>query len=68
MLDEILLEEWKHSYDDPYICDGTQWELIITFNNGRRTTTWSGSNAYPPDFDKLEEFFDCFDDEASDEE
>lgn len=63
MLDEIHLEEWKHRYSDPSVYDGVQWELTITFSNGRRTAAWSGSNAFPPDFEKLEEFFGCFDEE-----
>lgn len=67
MLDEIHLEEWKHHYNDPYVCDGTQWELTVSFNNGRRAMTWAGNNAFPPDFDKLEEFFGCLDDNEEDE-
>lgn len=68
MLDEIHLEEWKHSYVDPYVCDGTQWELKVSFENGRRTMNWYGSNAYPPNFQKLKEFFGCYVDEDDEDE
>lgn len=61
MINDIHLEEWKHRYYDPFICDGTQWELKISFDNGRRPATWYGSNAFPPDYELLEGFFHCVD-------
>ena len=57
--------EWKRTYNDPLILDGTQWELDIYYNNGRRSTKISGSNAYPYNFDDLKEYLEV---EMEDEE
>ena len=50
--------EWKRTYNDPLILDGTQWELDIYYNNGRRPVKISGSNAYPYNFEDLKEFLE----------
>ncbi len=55
-LRNIHLGEWKKNYDDPCVCDGTQWELEIQFNGKRKPFQVSGSNAYPYNFDDLTEF------------
>lgn len=50
----IRIWEWKRKYGDPHASDGTYWELKITFE-GRRAFRISGSNAYPYNFEELEE-------------
>ena len=52
----LHIGEWKRTYNDLLVMDGTQWELDIYYNNGRRPTKISGSNAYPYNFDDLKEF------------
>ena len=61
----LHIGEWKRTYNDPLVMDGTQWELDIYFNNGRRSTKISGSNAYPYNFEDLKEFLEV---EMEDEE
>lgn len=61
----LHIGEWKRTYIDPLVMDGTQWELDIYYNNGRRPTKISGSNAYPYNFDDLKEFLEV---EMEDEE
>ena len=61
----LHIGEWKRTYKDPLVMDGTQWELDIYYNNGRRPTKISGSNAYPYNFDDLKEFLEV---EMEDEE
>jgi hypothetical protein len=41
--------KWKSEYVDPAFCDGTQWELVIKYNKGRRKKVY-GSNDYPVNF------------------
>ena len=45
--------KWKRNYIDPYILDGTQWELEIYFAGDRKPLKISGSNAYPYNFSDL---------------
>ena len=61
----LHIGEWKRTYNDLLVMDGTQWELDIYYNNGRRSTKISGSNAYPYNFDDLKEFLEV---EMEDEE
>ena len=67
----LKLENWKDSYDDLLVCDGTQWELDYKFSGSELRHIY-GSNDYPEDWmkliDLLEEFhpeidFLCHDDE-----
>ncbi len=43
---ELCIHEWKQSYVDPDIFDGTQWGLELTLTKGRHYDI-SGSNAFP---------------------
>ena len=61
----LHIGEWKRTYNDLLVMDGTQWELDIYYNNGIRPTKISGSNAYPYNFDDLKEFLEV---EMEDEE
>ena len=77
-LRELHLGEWRRHYNltryGYFVCDGTQWELIIEYNNGRKAESFSGDNAYPYNFNNLlelmhvdvEEF--CDEDEEDEEE
>ena len=61
----LHIGEWKRTYIDPLVLDGTQWELDIYYNNGRKAVKISGSNAYPYNFEDLKEFLEV---EMEDEE
>ena len=54
-LRDLLIGEWKKSYYNPCVCDGTQWELEIQYEDGRKPIRIYGSNAYPYNFDDLTE-------------
>ncbi len=49
---KIHIGEWEHTYEDSDIYDGTQWELVIEYEN-RRNRTYEGSNKFPYNFDEL---------------
>lgn len=51
-LTALEIPNWGDTYADNDISDGTQWELQITFPDGR-TIHKSGSNDYPPAWDKF---------------
>ena len=50
-LQDLHFGEWKSQYVNPEVQDGTQWSLELHFSNGQRTVSFSGSNAYPDNFD-----------------
>ena len=58
----LHIGEWRNSYDTRRfgyeVLDGTQWSLKICFANGHKPVIISGSNAYPYNFDQLEELLD----------
>ncbi len=45
------IKEWDEIYDDPTICDGTSWKIIISRYDYQRK--WSGNNAYPPSWSRF---------------
>ena len=51
--------EWRTSYTlerfGYHVCDGTQWELEIYFSKGHKPVKIYGDNAYPYNFDVLQE-------------
>ena len=49
---KLHIGEWNHTYEDPDIYDGTQWELVIEYENRRNRTYW-GSNKFPYNFEEL---------------
>ena len=59
LYNELYLHEWKKNYNDPNVLDGTQWELEIKLD-GRRKSTYSGSNDYPSYWKELIEMFRPF--------
>jgi hypothetical protein len=43
--------KWKKTYNDPFTCDGTQWELKVS-GNGININSY-GSNLFPENFDEF---------------
>lgn len=64
----LHIGEWKRTYNDPLVMDGTQWELDIYYNNGRKAVKISGSNAYPYNFEDLKEFLEVETEDEEDEQ
>jgi hypothetical protein len=65
-LREVHIGEWHHSYNNWNVLDGTQWELTVEYNDGRKLS-YNGSNAYPFSFNRLCELMG-FDESDEDEE
>ena len=59
-LKNIHLGEWKKRYFEPLILDGTQWDLEIQFADGRKPVRFSGSNAYPYNFNELLQLLEVY--------
>lgn len=61
-LSELYIGEWRKYYSPERfgisVLDGTQWQLKIEFNNGRKPCEFSGSNSYPYNFNKLLDIFE----------
>jgi len=51
----LHIGEWRINYMNHDIIDGTQWELTIEFSDGHKPFKTGGSNAYPYNFDNLQE-------------
>ena len=49
---EMSVREKRAAAFDKDIYDGTQWELVIEYEN-RRNRTYEGSNKFPSNFDEL---------------
>lgn len=45
---------WKDKYYDNDICDGTQWNLKVSFSGSNKISK-CGSNEYPPYWNKINE-------------
>ena len=56
---DLHLGEWRRKYDlrrfGCLVCDGTQWELEVHFSNGHKSLKVYGDNAYPWNFNELQE-------------
>lgn len=46
LFQKLCIHEWKQRYDDPCVCDGTQWELELKLTRKRHYRI-SGSNNFP---------------------
>lgn len=66
-LRELHIGEWRTNYMNPYVLDGTQWELTIELSDGHKPFKTGGSNAYPYNFDALQELLGIEPDEDADE-
>lgn len=51
----LHIGEWKTTYNNCSVMDGTSWYLTIRFGNGHRKVKKEGSNAYPYNFDDFYE-------------
>ena len=58
-LKDLHIGEWRRNYNlkrfGYVVMDGTQWELEIEFNNGKKPVRVYGDNAYPYNFNKFQE-------------
>ncbi len=59
LYNKLYLHEWKHSFDDPAVMDGEQWELEIRLTDDSKIT-YSGSNAFPPYWEELKALFEPY--------
>ena len=66
-LQNIYMGEWKRNYIDYGVLDGTQWQITLSFESGRKAVKFHGSNAYPYNFDALKEFLDELEDDYNDD-
>lgn len=61
-LSKLYIGEWRKDYTPERfgysVLDGTQWQLKLEFNNGRRPCKFGGSNSYPYNFNKLLDIFE----------
>ena len=68
----LHIGEWRKNYNTRRfgygVCDGTQWSLEIHYSNGIKPVKIYGDNAYPYNFDNLEELMGCYDSEEDDED
>lgn len=53
---KLHVEYWNNKYVNRNILDGTQWTLAVKWKNSRGEV-WSGSNAFPPNWEELLSFF-----------
>ncbi len=53
-MEKLYIGEWKRRYSTlDMICDGTQWELKVIYDNGMSTVKCDGDNVYPYNFDEF---------------
>ena len=66
-LRDLHIGEWRKHYDTRRFgydtLDGTHWELQIEFSNGSKPLVFSGSNAYPYNFDAFRDLLGLSSDE-----
>lgn len=67
-LRELHIGEWRTNYMNPYVLDGMQWELTIEFSDGHKPFKTGGSNAYPYNFNALQELLGIEPDEEDADE
>lgn len=51
MLKEVDILNWKRSYDNPFVLDGTQWDITLKRDAGDLLR--SGNNAFPEEWEKF---------------
>ncbi len=64
-LRDIHMGEWHKAYCNPWICDGTQWDITIEYVDGR-TARYDGNNAFPFSFNQFCELVG-YDEKSEDE-
>ena len=53
---ELHIGEWKRTYNNYHVLDGTQWSIDIEYEEGCKPVHIEGSNAFPYNFNDLLEF------------
>ena len=60
-IEGLHIGEWLPHYSTKrfgyVVCDGTQWEVDIEYNNGHKPVRITGDNSFPYNFDLLQEIF-----------
>lgn len=54
---DLHIGEWRRNYVNPWVLDGTEWDLRIEYSNGHKPIKIEGINEYPYNFDALQAFF-----------
>lgn len=54
----IYMGEWKRSYNNPDVLDGTQWKIEVYFSNKNKPVIFEGNNHYPYNFDSFLRIFE----------
>lgn len=71
-LADLRIGEWRRSYSTQRfgytVCDGTQWELEVEYNNGHKPARFSGDNSYPYNFDRFKMLLGIDDTEGDEDE
>lgn len=67
LFSRLFVQEWKRSYQDNDILDGTQWSFKMVFCDGKEHRIY-GSNDYPPLWNAFERRFMRYIKEARDKE
>lgn len=53
---DLRIGEWRRMYWNRMVLDGEEWSLRIEYSNGHKPIKIEGINAYPYNFDELQEF------------
>ena len=61
-LRKIRIGEWKHHYEQQYICDGTQWRIVIEYIGNHKPAVYEGDNAFPFSFELFRDLAGEYDD------
>jgi hypothetical protein len=51
-LSELYIGEWENSFVNWGICDGTEWHLTFTYDDGSQRK-YSGRNMFPYNYKEL---------------
>lgn len=61
IIKDLHIGEWRSDYSAErfgyFVCDGTQWSLLIEYANGEKPFRSGGSNAYPYNFEEFQDLF-----------
>ncbi|GEK91834.1 hypothetical protein [Alkalibacterium kapii] len=67
LFNKLFILSWDEDYYDPYVLDGTQWELKLKFYD-RKNHEISGSNVFPELFDELLDYLKTYFEQVEAEE
>jgi hypothetical protein len=60
LVNEIMIFTWDNYYSNDHVLDGEEWRVTIHYKSGR-TRSFSGTNAYPSNFDDFVELCKGYD-------